>query len=535
MRFIRYGLLAGAALFGLLVAARAILGPLSFPVRIRGPINIESFCGLFLMLALAIRVGTDQRREQPAPSSDGRVSLAYMTALGLLLAAAFWRVIGIYFLADDFILVQRANAFRLPDLRSFLTTAEGNAFFRPLFGLSLALTATWAKLDPHLWHAASLILHALNSVLVCILAARLGLTRSAAFFAAALFAVHGSVPESVVWIAGESGLVPTFFVLSGLLALLGYLRNTSRSRWGYGAVSLACMVLSLLAKESAYAFPLMAVLLVFSERIPLRRASGILALFLVVAGLFFMYRWSLLGGIGGYRDDASGARLFAEIGTVQVIRSLLLRVWAVLYFPINWSRDPGIVLGAACAAYVGAVLWLSKQRLQLRLLFPLGFLFLAALPPIQQLLIGADLQKSRALYLALVGFALMLATAVDALEGRARWMVPAAILLFHFGALQHNLTAWKSTGEVAKQTCIATAQCAFPNASRLSVWNMPGSLDGVYFLGVGFDECVRMQAESSLPKAEFHSGDPATNHEDTALLLWDKMNLQLRCLRKEER
>jgi hypothetical protein len=536
VRIVRYGLVAGAAIFGLLVAARAILGPLSFPVPVRTPINIESFCGLCLMLVLAVRMGGDL----PASSKESGISPIYVAALGLLVAAAFWRAIGIYFLADDFVLIQFANHFRLGDVRTWLTTPEGNAFFRPVLHFFMALTATWAKFDPRLWHAASLILHALNSVLVMVLAARLGLSRNAAFFAGALFAIHGSLPESVVWIAGEYGMLSTFFVLCGLLALLAHLRDGSRRRWLYGAASIGCMVLAFITKESAYVFPLVAWLLVVSKRIPLRKAALILFLFLLVAMALFMYRWSLLGGIGGYRDDNSGVRLFAEVGVVQVVRSLLLRLWAVLYFPINWSRQPGVVLGVASAAYVVALVWMGSWINKLRtsrlpLIFPLGFLCLAALPPIQQLLIGADLQKSRALYLSSVGFALMLATAMEPLGRGARWLVPSAILLFHFAALQHNLSAWKSTGDIAKRACIAAAQCALPHGARParpSVWNMPGSLDGVYFLGVGFNECVRMQTQASVPEAEFHSGDPTLDQGNTALLLWDDMNSGLSCVRE---
>ncbi len=70
------------------------------------------------------------------------------------------------------------------------------------------------------------------------------------------------------------------------------------------------------------------------------------------------------------------------------------------------------------------------------------------------------------------------------------------------------------------------------------IWNMPGSLDGVYFLGVGFDECVKMQAAYSAYRKlwSFAVAILPTNQEDTALLLWDRDELaQLRCLRKEQK
>lgn len=529
MRIVRYGLLAGAAIFGLLVAARAVLGPLSFPVPVRTPMNIESFCGLFLMLALAIRMGADL----PGFSKPSAVPLISMATLGLLVALAFWRAIGIYFLADDFILVTYARGFHVSAIRPILTTGGGDGFFRPLGYMFLAVIAAWAKFDPRLWHISALVLHALNSVLVAVLASRLGLSRLPAWFAGALFAIHGCLPESTVWIAGRFDLLSTFLVLAGLLFFLEYLKDgeSLRSR-SCAAASVLCVALALLSKEEAYVYPFLAVLLVAPRRDLWRKASGLLVLFLFVASIFFVYRWILQGGIGGYTDLKSGAPLFAELGAVQAVRTLLLRLWAVLFFPINWSLQPGIFLGVALAGYVAALVWTFGQRTgTLPLIFPLGTVVVASLPPLHQLLIGADLQKSRLLYLPLVGFALMIATAVEPLGRRARWIAPSTILLFHFVALQHNLTAWQRTGEVARETCAAAAECVMPHAGKLEVWNMPGSLDGVYFLSGGFKECLKMQLGSGAPEIELHSGDPAPNQADTALFLWDKVNLRAHCER----
>ncbi len=510
------------------MAARAILGPFSFPVPVRTPINIESFCGLCLMLALAIRMSGDL----PASSRGNGISPICMAALGLLVAVGFWRAVGIYFLADDFILVTYYQRFHASRILPMLTTGGGDGFFRPIGYLALALTAAVAKFDPRLWHIAALVLHGFNSVLVFALASRLGLSRVPAWFAGALFAIHGCLPESTVWIAGRFDLLATFFVMSGLLAFLEYLHQ-GEHRWRYGAVSLLFMVLALLTKEEAYVYPFLAPLLVVSRRDLWRKASSILMLFLVVASILFVYRWILQGGIGGYTDLKSGAPLFGELGVLQEVPIMQIRIWAVLFFPINWSLQPGIALGLALAAYVAALVWMAGSRAsRLPLIFPLGTVVLAALPPLHQLLIGADLQKSRLLYLPLAGFSLMLATAVEPLEQRSRWMVLAAILLFHFAALQHNLTVWQRTGEIAKRACTAVAECALPKTAKVSVWNVPGSLDGVYFLDLGFNECVKMQTQASVPQAEFHRGEPASYQGDRALLLWDNTNSGLSCIRE---
>src|SRR5579871_812738 len=520
MKIVRYGLLTAAAIFGLLVAARAIWGPLSFPVAVRTPINIESVCGLCLLLALTTRYGNTSI---PSRGWKERSTLAGIAALIVLVGIAFRKALETYFLADDFLLISFANSFNPATIFHMLTTGGGDGFFRPAGYFSLGLTATWAKFDPRLWHATALVLHAVNAVLVAALASRMGLSGRASWFAGALFAIHGCLPESTVWIAGRFDLLATCFVLSGLLAF-------AAERW---VLSVAFLVLALLSKEEAYVFPLLAVLVAVSLRIPWRKAAPLLSLFLFVTCVLFAYRWKLQGGIGGYTDLKSGAPLFGELGALQAIRSLALRLWAVLFFPINWSRQPSVFLGAVTAAYVAALLWLAANRTgRLALLFPLGTVLIAALPPLHQLLIGPDLQKSRLLYLPLVGFSLLLATATEPLGQRSRWIIPAMILLFQFAALQHNLEAWRRTGEIAKQSCIAAARCVKPGTAKLDVWNMPGSLDGVYFLDLGLPECIQMQTHQSPPVVKFHSGDPDANQQNTGQLTWDKVNPGLACARE---
>jgi hypothetical protein len=515
---LRNALLAGAVLFGVLVAARALFGPLDFPVSIHTPINIESICGLLLTVVLLLRA----REELSARPSMAINHWAWTSFLLVLTAAGFWRALGIYFLADDFVLVTRANAFHLGKVPELLTTAEASAFFRPIIHLTMALTANWAHFDPRLWRLNALILHAVNSALVFGIASRLSLSRSAALFAGALFAIHGCLPESVVWIAGWFGTLSTVFVCCALYFFLGYLAAEGRQGRWYGIVSFGAMLFALLSKETAYAFPLIAAFLVWERRVPLRRAMPALAAFFGGSLVLFGYRWYLLGGIGGYSDLQSGGPLLMKLSIVPVIRSLLLRLWAVLYFPINWSTQPETWLGVLTAAYVAALIFIAASRGKgPSLLFPAGFVLLAALPPLEQLLIGPDLQKSRELYLPLAGFCLLLASASDRLGPRARWIAPAIVIAFNFAALQHNFSIWQRVGAIAEQTCAAASRCSVHG--KLSVRDLPGSIDGVYFLGVGFPECIGLQTHTAPPEVELRADGEKSD------LTWNAASETLHC------
>jgi hypothetical protein len=517
MQKLRYGVLAAGALFGLLVAIRAIAGPLSFPVSVRTPINIESFCGALLTAGLLLLSTGKSSKSLETPGRQWWPSVFLL----LLVAAGFWRALGIYYLADDFVLVTRANAFHMAKIPELLTTAEASAFFRPVIHLTMAVTAQWAHFNPLLWRLNAVVLHAVNSALVFFLGTRLGLSRSSALFAGALFAIHGSLPESVVWIAGWFGVLSTFFVLCALIFYLEHLTSKTQARLWYGAASFGSMLLALLSKETAYAFPLIAMLLAWDRRVAPRRAAPLLGAFFAGTLATFAYRWSLLGGIGGYADLTGGGPLLMKLALVPVLRSLLLRLWAVLYFPINWSREPELWLGALTLVYVPALLYLaSSGRNGASVWFSAGFVLLAALPPLEQLLIGPDLQKSRELYLPLAGFCLLLASAADRSTTPVRWIVTAVILGVNVAALQHNITIWQDVATTAQRTCQVASRCSI--GGNLSVRGLPGSLDGVYFLGVGFPECVGLQSDSVPPQVKLNGDQPSD-------ITWDALERELRC------
>jgi hypothetical protein len=264
------------------------------------------------------------------------------------------------------------------------------------------------------------------------------------------------------------------------------------------------MVLALLSKESGYIFPFL--LPVLRRNSSLRRIL-ILAMFFIVAAIEFVHRWSALHGLGGYPQ---------HLTLLSSLNALALRIWAVLYFPINWSAAPSRFFGIVIALYVVALVWLAKsQTRRLELAFPFGLVIIATLPALAQLLIGPDLQKARYLYIASVGLSLMLAMAVDGAPMLARRIAPVVILAFHLLALQHNLTAWQRAGDLAKRTCVAAAKCTTADAALKNKPQVPDSVDGVYVLRVGFLECVEMNAGASA----------VTNGR----LEWDNSRQELRC------
>jgi len=502
MRIARWVLAASLLFCGLVIACRTLFGPLTFPFSVNSPINVESCFGLSALLLILLPSRDREGAVGPNRSNLNRWDAFAVFAIACLVASAFCRAAGFYFLSDDFILLKYARSFSY-NFHTLFATPGGDGFYRPLAYASMGLTFGWAGLDPAHWHWIGFALHAVNSILVFFLARVLGFQRWASAFAAALFAVHGTRPEAVIWVATRSDLLATFFVL---IALVAFIVSWNAARWSVllRGVSLLSMFLAFLSKESSYTAPLvLAVFLASNGGLKTRRGWFSLAPFFAVAAGMLAWRWILFGGIGGYLN-AAGQPQALSFGPLPVLKTLALRLWAVLFFPINWSQRPGLVLGIVMVFYLGALLWLLQAKTTWRdVLLPIGFLIVLALPPLTQLLIGPDLQKARFLYLPSVGFCLLLAAMAQRLKSRSQWVVSIAIVAFNVAALFHNMTAWEYASQKARAACSVAAKCA------TVVSGVPGSLNGVYFFANGFPECVEMQ----------RNGDAGS--QSSCVLSWD--------------
>jgi hypothetical protein len=479
-------------LSGAAIAWRAAFGPFRLLVTVNSPMNAEGFFGLALSALFAMECAPAARKWSAwlPPAGTATVLIAAL-ALAALIAAAFGGSMGSYFLSDDFGLIKAANAFSGAQFIKALHTPGADNFFRPLGAASYALTAAWAGLNPTRWHLAALLFHLANTLLVFWLAFRLSRSRLAAVFAGALFAIHATRPEAAVWIASRFDLQATFFTLLGLILFLDHAETGGMLQ---AVLATAAMVAAMLTKESALIFPLLAALVAAVR--PSRRPLGAAGFVMLSAAALaaFTYRWVVLGGIGGYFVPGTSRLQAVQISPLGILKVLGLRLWSALYFPINWSAQPAHWLAALTAIYVMCLLLLARSRPRLGLFwFALGFIAIAAIPPMHLLLIGADLQKARLLYLPSAGFAMLLAFAIDGLESRPlQAAVAAGVLSFNFGALQHNLWFWNNASAQVQHACAAVAKRAPEGARTVFVAGAPGSINGVYVLQQNFTECVEM-------------------------------------------
>jgi protein O-mannosyl-transferase len=144
---------------------------------------------------------------------------------------------------------------RLSDVVTAVATYVGGpegAYYRPLVFLSFATEhAVWAA-TPLGYHVTNLLLHALNTLLLLVLARRSGVSEHMALLGAAIFALHPIQTEAVAYVAGRTDLLMTTGALASCLLLLG-----AGAPLGRGIAAALAGAVALLSKESGYALVLL--------------------------------------------------------------------------------------------------------------------------------------------------------------------------------------------------------------------------------------------------------------------------------------
>ena len=530
MNFVRKALLLAAGVLALVIAARFAVGPYGLTLlAVTTPVNAEGIFGALLTILL-VTVARSRACATPAAPANTRLAAALTASVVMIAAIAFARSLSFSFLSDDFIVVSRAAVQTPATLLKFFTNAAGDGFYRPLGAVSFALESLWAGFHPMRWHALTLAFHAVDAVLVLWLAWRLGASRFAGLFAAALFAVHGSRPETAVWIASRYDLLATFFVLAGLLSFLRARGAGGRGGLVWHTTAILSMVLALLSKESAFIFPLLLLVVTPVDRVSLRDSLRTLLPYFAGAAMVFSYRWILFGGIGGYRLPQTGRPQALSLGLATSLKAVFVRLWTALYFPINWSQEPGLVLGILAFGYMICLVWLAaKSRPVATPWIPAAFVVISVIPPLHLLGIGPDMWGSRILYLPSAGFCLLLALTVDGLPQPGRFIVPAVILAFNFTALQHNLDSWAYASSKVAPACEMAARSLGPS-SQVTVAGIPRYIRGVPAFANGFEECVELRLGRDVQASVLWDSRSAAAPANTTLLVWDPASEQLECV-----
>ena len=338
-----------------------------------------------------------------------------------------------------------------------------SGLYRPLLLVSFALdSALFGDWIPG-YHLTNVILHIIATLLVYGLMRQLVIMLvtqnqkhqvGAAFWAAAMFAVHPVHTEVVNSIFNRSEILVSIGMVGGLWWFLRVWPKQTGKAW---AGLAAAYFLILLCKESAVTLPALAIGLIWLTGITHGR-SGIRPLIpvmwlLIPLALYLVFRAAALGPAGGVGsvDGAGNGSLIFDAGRIPQmlavwLESLRLLVWPhpLQIFHPTPGTSPWIAGGLQLVLLAGGVFAFRHKRpgLLLGLLF-----FYTTLLPSSRLIGEPGMLPhvaERYLYLPSIGLSLFLALELAALSGRYR---PRAIsitlscLILVFAGLTWNRNA----------------------------------------------------------------------------------------------
>jgi hypothetical protein len=388
------------------------------------------------------------------------VRLLVVLAVGLAASLPYVSSARNYFVNDDFGVVQLlsqkpASYFPRWFVTSWMDEIWGETLdeVRPFTALSYQLAAAWGAASPVANHVMNIAFHAANALLVLGVArVAAGVSLVASAFAAIAFAVLPLHAESVVWITGRVDTIPAFFFLGSFVAYACWRRSGSRSA-GLYVGSIVLFFWALYSKQNTIV--MVAALVLYDraiERRPVAASWSWLAPYVPFAALtvaYLLLRYVLFGEAvreGQLTADGLGlSRIFVgkhfqrmffggEVARYPAgyIAALLVTAGAWLLMrggdAASRERGPGVVL------YFGPCWW-----------------FLGLLP-----LVVVGYESTRHVYLAAVGWAVLLGLAFEALwqrrQAALRYGVLGAsvgLLVFYVARLQAEVADWKVRATVS--------------------------------------------------------------------------------------
>jgi hypothetical protein len=313
-----------------------------------------------------------------------------------------------FVLDDEVIIVKNPLTMALSNIHTVLFSPDLiKPYYRPLNRATYLLDYWIFGMSPMWYHAANILIHILNVVLLYTVARRILLSQGAAFVVALLFAVHPVNSEAVNFVSTRNTLLSLFFSLASFLA---FMHAKERGlRWLlFSALLFFC---GLLSKETAFmliALIALYILLPLPGAVPEKERRNLLSLlpYLFFTVVYFVMRIYSLHGMMGISIPDVGllSRLARNYHIIpQYIRLLLFpadltvchnipegSLFSPLWFFLVWM---------ALLVAIGLVVrWRNKV-----LLFGLAWCSLNYLPIANIVPIPSEPMTERFLYLPAVG------------------------------------------------------------------------------------------------------------------------------------
>jgi Flp pilus assembly protein TadD len=313
---------------------------------------------------------------------------------------------------------------------------------RPLVNASYAVDRALWGAGPFGFHLTSLLLHLLNVVLLFQIARRLDSRVEVAFAAAALFAVHPMMTESVGYVSGRAEVLCATWFFSAILCGRRWLGGEG-TRWaiftvGFWAAGLA-------TKETAAMFPLTLLAYdwtttpdAFSEK--RHRFLFVHLPLLAVAVFAGLIRVAVLRIEYGGAASIHWSYALIALDVARRYVTLILNPAGQAMFhevaPVGSIFAPRALIALAALLLAGAFAWSMRRRAGLVSFGIIWFLLLLVPSSVLIVLDQGEPMAEHRVYLASAGLFLAAGAGIGQLRawservgGRARFLVPTILVL----------------------------------------------------------------------------------------------------------
>lgn len=353
------------------------------------------------------------------PESNSKNSNLFLIGILLLTVIVFSGVVTDFFLNIDDDVYFTKNPFikslSFDNLKLIFTKPYGGNY-HPLTTILSAIEYSWFGMKAKPFHAVSLFVHLLNTVLVYLFAGKFSRRTNFRIIVTALFAIHPMHLESVAWIADQTDLFYATFFISGMIFYINYIKS---NRIFDLLLVYVFFVFSLLCKPAAIAFPGILFLLdyYFTGKIiskPLQKLP-----FILIAGAFAYVTYFTL-----HVSNTISKELLPNYSLIDrfFIANYTFSYYIInLFAPFNLAglhlalkKLPWIYYAAPAFTLAVVFVVLKAKTFRKELFFALGFYLLTIGLVLQLIPTGYNIVAERYTYIPYLGFFLLLAWLYEA-------------------------------------------------------------------------------------------------------------------------
>ena len=411
--------------------------------------------------------GSRQAVPKPVIVQPRGRNLLYLCLLVIAIVAAFAGVTSNLFTDYDDEVYITDNAHVRAGLTaatwSWAWTSTEAANWHPLTWISHAMDVSLFGMNPAGHHFMSLLIHALNALLLYLLLWRATGSTGRALAVAVLFGVHPLTVESVAWAAERKNVLCTLFFLLAIAAYGWYVRRPSAARYLLVALVFA---LGLAAKPMVITLPFVLLLLDFW---PFGRVDGLsssnlffpaprlsltkaviekvpLLLLSMASAIVTLIAQGSAGALASTETLPIGVRIANAIYSYfDYIAHIFWPSALVPFYPQARLSAGQMVAAVLCLAAISAAAWLrrvSEPYLMIGWLFYLGTL----VPVIGIVQVGQQAMADRYAYIPMLGvlvaFVWLVADFASAGHRQAARVALAAAVLVCIALTRRQVSLW---------------------------------------------------------------------------------------------